>query len=61
MWGSFAKFLGYLAPGCGEGNYSDPSKRRRESLVYHESIAQLVGIAIIALLTAINSRGVEGW
>lgn len=51
---AFAKFLGYLAPSLGEGNI----------LVsiggFALKASQLVGIGIIVVLTAINSRGVEG-
>ena len=50
---AFAKFLGYLVPSMGEGN----------TLVqmgeFSITAAQMVGIGIIVLLTAINSRGVE--
>ncbi len=51
---AFAKFLGYLAPALSE-----------KSILFQTgsfaiSAGQLVGIGIIVLLTAINSRGVEG-
>ena len=51
---AFAKFLGYLAPGLGEGNTV------LQLGEFSITAAQLVGIGVIVLLTAINSRGVEG-
>jgi APA family basic amino acid/polyamine antiporter len=51
---AFAKFLGYLVPQLGEANilYQNGS--------YTITAAQLVGIGVIVLLTAVNTRGVEG-
>ncbi|MEO6832656.1 MAG: amino acid permease [Chitinophagaceae bacterium] len=51
---AFAKFLGYLAPNLGEGNVL------LHLGSFSISAAQMVGIAIILLLTFINTRGVEG-
>ncbi len=51
---AFAKFLGYLAPALGEGNVL------MHIGDFSIKASQLVGIAIIVILTAINSRGVEG-
>ena len=51
---AFAKFLGYLAPSLGEGNILMSIGN------FSIKASQLVGIGIIILLTAINSRGVEG-
>lgn len=51
---AFAKFLGYLAPDLGEGNVLLTIGS------FTLKASQLVGIGIIFLLTAINSRGVEG-
>lgn len=51
---AFAKFLGYLAPQLGEGNVL------MQIGSFSVKASQLVGIGIIVLLTAINSRGVEG-
>jgi APA family basic amino acid/polyamine antiporter len=53
---AFAKFLGYLAPQLGEGNVLLALDGTNFSI----KASQLVGIGIIVLLTAINSRGVEG-
>jgi APA family basic amino acid/polyamine antiporter len=50
---AFAKFLGYLAPQLGETNVLFTISN------FHVTAAQLVGIGIIMLLTAVNSRGVE--
>lgn len=50
---AFAKFLGYLAPALGEDNILATVGS------FQLSAAQLVGIGVIVLLTAINGRGVE--
>jgi APA family basic amino acid/polyamine antiporter len=50
---AFAKFLGYLAPALGEDNILATLGG------FQLSAAQLVGIGIIVLLTAVNARGVE--
>ncbi|RYZ21076.1 MAG: amino acid permease [Chitinophagaceae bacterium] len=51
---AFGKFLGYLVPALGDGNvlFGDPAG-------FKITAAQLVGIALIVLLTAINTRGVK--
>jgi APA family basic amino acid/polyamine antiporter len=51
---AFAKFLGYLAPQLSEKNIL------ADFGLFSVSAGQLVGIGIITLLTAINTRGVEG-
>lgn len=50
---AFAKYVGYLAPGLGETNYL------LEIGGFHLSVAQLVAIASIILLTFINTKGVK--
>ncbi|HYH16709.1 MAG TPA: amino acid permease, partial [Flavisolibacter sp.] len=51
---AFAKFAAYLFPAIGETNYliGDADS-------FHISAAQVVGIALIVLLTYINTRGVK--
>ncbi|MBS1615304.1 MAG: amino acid permease [Bacteroidetes bacterium] len=51
---AFAKFFGYLAPALGEDNILATIGS------FHLTAAQLVGIGVIVLLTAINGRGIEG-
>jgi APA family basic amino acid/polyamine antiporter len=51
---AFAKFLGYLVPQLSEKNIL------ADFGAFSVSAGQLVGIGIITLLTAINTRGVEG-
>lgn len=51
---AFAKFMGYLAPALGEDNILATVGN------FHLTAAQLVGISVIVLLTAVNTRGVEG-
>lgn len=51
---AFAKFTGYFIPELGDSNILLGPENG-----FHISAAQLVGIAIILLLTYINSRGVE--
>ncbi|MEZ5018135.1 MAG: amino acid permease [Flavipsychrobacter sp.] len=51
---AFAKFTGYFIPALGEGNIIIGSADG-----FSISAAQLLGIGMIALLTYINSRGVE--
>lgn len=51
---AFAKFTGYFIPSLGDGNILLGAANG-----FHISAAQLLGIAIIVLLTYINSRGVE--
>lgn len=50
---AFAKFLGYLAPQLSEKNIL------ADFGAFSVSAGQLVGIGIITLLTAVNTRGVE--
>jgi APA family basic amino acid/polyamine antiporter len=51
---AFAKFLGYLSPSFGENNilFHGPGS-------FKISAAQLVGIALILLLTFINTKGIK--
>ena len=51
---AFAKFLGYLEPGLGDGNIIWQS-----SGSFKITAAQLVGIALIILLTYINTKGIK--
>jgi APA family basic amino acid/polyamine antiporter len=51
---AFGKFLGYLAPAFGEGNII-----LHISSGFKISAAQLVGIALVVLLTYINTRGIK--
>jgi len=51
---AFAKFLGYLAPSLGETNIL------LQLGSFSITAAQVTGIAIILLLTYINTKGVEG-
>lgn len=51
---AFAKFLGYLAPGLGDGNILWQSSGN-----FKITAAQLVGIALIILLTYINTKGIK--
>ncbi len=51
---AFAKFFGYLVPALGEDNILATIGS------FQLTAAQLVGIAVIVLLTAINGRGIEG-
>ena len=51
---AFAKFLGYLQPGLGDGNIIWQS-----SGSFKITAAQLVGIALIILLTYINTKGIK--
>jgi APA family basic amino acid/polyamine antiporter len=51
---AFAKFLGYLEPELGEGHVA------LQMGSFSITSAQLIGIGIIVLLTAVNTRGVEG-
>ncbi|RYZ00496.1 MAG: amino acid permease [Chitinophagaceae bacterium] len=52
---AFGKFLGYLVPSLGDGNILFGSADG-----FKVSAAQLVGIALIVLLTYINTKGVKG-
>lgn len=51
---AFAKFLGYLEPGLGDGNIIWQSAGS-----FKITAAQLVGIALIILLTYINTKGIK--
>ncbi len=51
---AFAKFTGYFVPALGDSNILIGTAEG-----FHISAAQLLGIAVIVLLTYINSRGVE--
>jgi APA family basic amino acid/polyamine antiporter len=57
---AFAKFLGYLAPELGEGNVLWALTNAEGAVTFSIKASQFVGIGVIVLLTAINSRGVEG-
>jgi basic amino acid/polyamine antiporter, APA family len=52
---AFAKFLGYLEPSLGDGNVI-----WQVTSTFKISAAQLVGIALILLLTYINTKGIKG-
>jgi APA family basic amino acid/polyamine antiporter len=52
---AFAKFLGYIRPELGDGNILFGTEQG-----YHITAAQLIGIALIILLTYINTRGIKG-
>ncbi len=56
---AFGKFLGYLAPSFGEKNILIGLFPYGESSEFKIHAAQLVGIAIIVILTFINTRGVK--
>jgi len=51
---AFGKFLGYLVPSLGDGNILLGSAEG-----YKITAAQVVGIALIVLLTYINTRGIK--
>jgi APA family basic amino acid/polyamine antiporter len=51
---AFGKFLGYLVPSLGDGNILFGSADG-----YKITAAQVVGIALIVLLTYINTRGIK--
>ena len=58
---TFSNFLGYLVPSAGEDHILfSIGQAIPGSFHYQVSAAQLVGIAMIVLLTYINTRGVEG-
>jgi APA family basic amino acid/polyamine antiporter len=56
---AFAKFGGLLWPWVSEGNYLVPPVRLAEGYYLSLSTAQLVGVLMIALLTATNMCGLE--
>ena len=51
---AFAKFLGYLNPSLGDGNVLWEAGSG-----FKITAAQLIGIALIVLLTYINTRGIK--
>src|SRR5687767_10210613 len=51
---AFAKFLGYLEPSLGDGNIV-----WQATATFKITAAQLVGIALIVLLTYINTKGIK--
>src|SRR5437879_9161003 len=56
----FAKYIGVLFPGVSETNYLiEPIRLGSTSYAFSLSTAQLVGIAMIALLTWMNTRGLR--
>ncbi len=56
---AFARFLSILAPGISESSYIIPPVHISSGYALSLSTAQLVAIAVIALLTWTNSRGLE--
>ena len=57
---AFGKFLGYLDPSFGDGNIIYPFNGAVQPGDFKITAAQLVGIALILLLTYINTRGIKG-
>jgi APA family basic amino acid/polyamine antiporter len=55
----FARFLSLLVPGIAEDSYFIPPIHITQGYAVSLSTAQLVGIAVIVLLTWTNSRGLE--
>jgi basic amino acid/polyamine antiporter, APA family len=56
---AFARFLSVLVPSISESNYLIPPIHVSTDYAFSLSTAQLVGIAVIGLLTWTNSRGLE--
>jgi basic amino acid/polyamine antiporter, APA family len=56
---AFARFLGVLVPAVSESNYLVPPVHLSQGYAVSLSTAQLVAIALIALLTWTNTRGLE--
>src|SRR5665213_99594 len=56
---AFARFLSVLVPSISESNYLIPPIHISTGYAFSLSTAQLVGIAVIVLLTWTNSRGLE--
>ena len=56
---AFARFTGLLVPAISETNYLIPPVHLSTSYALSLSTAQLLGIAMIALLTWMNTRGLE--
>src|SRR5215207_6151409 len=52
---AFGKFLGYLVPSLGDGNIVMGSADG-----FKITAAQLIGIALVILLTYINTKGIKG-
>lgn len=56
---AFARFTGVLLPGVAEDNYLVPPLHVTDHYALSVSTAQLVALAVIALLTWTNTRGLE--
>lgn len=56
---AFARFFSVLVPGISESNYLIPPIHLSEGYAVSLSTAQLMAVAVIALLTWTNSRGLE--
>lgn len=56
---AFARFFSVLVPGISESSYLIPPVHLSEGYAVSLSTAQLVAVAVIALLTWTNSRGLE--
>ena len=56
---AFARFLSVLVPSISESSYLIPPIHISTGYAFSLSTAQLVGVAVIALLTWTNSRGLE--
>ena len=56
---AFARFLSVLVPSISESNYLIPPIHISTGYAFSLSTAQLVGVAVIVLLTWTNSRGLE--
>src|SRR6266404_2942640 len=56
---AFARFLSVLVPSISESSYLIPPIHVSTGYAFSLSTAQLVGVAVIALLTWTNSRGLE--
>lgn len=56
---AFARFTGLLVPGISESNYILPPVHLSSGYAISLSTAQALGVAVIALLTWTNSRGLQ--
>jgi basic amino acid/polyamine antiporter, APA family len=56
---AFARFMGVLIPAISETNYILPPTRILPSYAISLSTAQLIGVAMILLLTVTNTRGLK--
>lgn len=56
---AFAKFLGYMVPSLGDGNIIWSVSGDGATTGFKITAAQLVGIALIILLTYINTKGIK--